>query len=47
MFSGKTVNIQKRIFDLPRENTLSKYENVFRVYAKGRRVLLRKSPGTL
>jgi hypothetical protein len=29
-FSGKTVNIRKRIFDLPRRNTLSKHGSVFR-----------------
>jgi hypothetical protein len=34
-FSGKTVNIRKRIFDLPRRNTLSKHGSVFRELRQG------------
>jgi hypothetical protein len=34
-FSGKTVNTIKRIFDLPRRNTLLKHGNVFRELHQG------------
>jgi hypothetical protein len=34
-FSGKTVNIRKRIFDLLRRNTLSKHRSVFRELRQG------------
>jgi hypothetical protein len=34
-FSGKTVNIRKRIFELPRRNTSSKRRNVLRELRQG------------
>jgi hypothetical protein len=35
MFSGKTANIRKRIFDLSIRNTLSKHGSVFRGLRQG------------
>jgi hypothetical protein len=46
-FSGKTVNIRKRIFDLPRGNTFLKQRNVISRLRQGPWVLFHKNTGTL
>jgi hypothetical protein len=46
-FSGKTVNIRKRSFKLPRRNTSSKQKNVLHELRQGPRVLIKKNAGAL
>jgi hypothetical protein len=46
-FSGKTVNIKKHIFELPRRNTSSKQRNVLLELRQGPWVLIKKSAGAL